>query len=137
MLECQVFCKGCKSCFLHCLHHSMPSAREVPRSFLFGDPLAHQVQHTVARTSVIFANLLNQCVIHMQGDAKVAPFCIQFVAESFKNVYRQRRGGQDVVVIVVCSSANCSSITYSPAMSGCVGGGGDTTAPETGTVGNR
>ena len=133
MLKCQAFCNGTKSCFLHCLHYSLPSAREGPRSCLVGGPLAQQVQHTVVRVALLsYFNGLHGLVVHTQEGAKVLPFCIQLVVEGSDNIYKQRRGGQDVVL---CCEANCSEVD-SPAVFGGGGirGGRGVAAPDTGTT---
>ena len=100
MLVCEVFCNGSKSRFPHCLHYSLPSAREGPCSCLAGGPLAQEVQHAVIWfAKFTCCNALHGLVVHTQEGTKVPPFCIQLVVESFNNVCRQRRGGKDMVLL--------------------------------------
>ena len=136
MLECQVFCNGSKSCFLHCLHYRLPCARESPCSCLVGGPLAQQVQHTVCWVaSFTCFDGLHDLVVHTQEGAKVPPPCIQLVVKSFNNVCSQRRERQEGRCCI-CSKAHCSSITDSPAVSGAGGVGGVrvVASSETGTT---
>ena len=99
MLDCQVFCNDSKSCFLHCLHYCLPCAREGARSCLVGGPLAQQVQHTVCWVVCITCfNGFHGLVVHTQKDAKVPPFCIQLVVESFNDGCSQRRDRQEAAL---------------------------------------
>ena len=115
MLKCQVFCSGTKSGILYCLYYGLPSAGEGPRSCLVGGPLAQQVQHTVVRLAqLVYFNGLHGLVVHTQEGTKVLPVCIQLVVESFNNVCRQRRGGQDVVLL--CSKQIGVQQTHRPCL---------------------